>query len=261
MPSSIKSFFHKDEDHEDGRWMKPLEGFDTFSLDPNADSRVTIIFCIVCVVVFVLDKLSGGALTLIGLKDHQAIIEYKQYYRLISCTLLHLGLIHLISNMIFIKSYGKNCEYFFGHLKLVLVIILSGLSGSLYSLALSTARSVGASGIAFGLAGALLSVKYAVPEEKRKVVAHCIFQVVLVNIVVGLISPGIDNAAHIGGFIGGYFCGLGLGARKEIGRQKTRLFGWIMFIVSCILPFIIQKKFGYLDFSLGSIFKLLISWL
>lgn len=261
MLKNISSIFHRNEDNEDGRWMKPLEGFDTYSLDEYSDNRVTVIFCIICVIVFVLDKLSGGALTVLGIKDNRAIIEYGQYYRLLSCTLLHLGLVHIISNIIFIKGYGKNCEYLFGHLKLTGVFIMAGLSGSLYSLALSPERSVGASGIAFGLAGALLSVKYAIPDEMKKIATKSIFQVVLINVIVGLITPGIDNAAHIGGFIGGYFCGLGFGARKEIGRRKTRVFGWLMYIICCIAPFIISSRYGYPDLSIKSIFNLIISWL
>lgn len=139
--------------------MPALEGFDTFTLVGKPNGALSIVFCVACVIVFILDKMSNGALTVIGIKDNYAVIEYGQYYRLFSCTFLHLGLIHLISNMIFIFKYGKYSEFFYGHAKYIIVMLMSGLAGSLYSLAFTDARSVGASGIAFGIAASLISVR------------------------------------------------------------------------------------------------------
>ena len=84
-----------------------------------------------------------------------------EYYRLLSCIFLHIGIMHLICNMYSLYILGTQMETFIGKMKFISVYFISGIVGALLSLALSGAvPSVGASGAIFGLLGAMLYFGY-----------------------------------------------------------------------------------------------------
>lgn len=201
----------------------------------------TYVFCLICIFIYFLDIYTGYALTTAGIKDNTSVINYGSVYRLFTCTLLHANIVHLVSNLVFIYYYGKRTECYFGAKKFIMVLVASGFSGSLCSLAFTPNRSVGASGIAFGIVGALLSIRYMMnSDEKRRVTRGCVIVIVL-NLVLGFFSSGVDNAAHIGGFIGGYLIGSALGAyiepdRKDVKRAASIaycIFNIILGVIAC----------------------------
>jgi rhomboid protease GluP len=198
-------------------------------LSDNYEPVVTNTLCIICVVVFILDVFSGFLLTNKGMKVADDIINNGEVYRLFTSTVLHASLIHLLGNVIFIKYFGTRSEIYFGAKKYLLIVVASGFTGSLCSFAFTSENSLGASGIAFGLIGALLSVRYIMnPEERRKATRDC-WLIVAVNLILGLFSTGTDNAAHVGGLIGGYTIGQAMGVYKEPERKKQKTIGVIAY--------------------------------
>src|SRR5439155_11436932 len=79
-----------------------------------------------------------------------------EYWRLMSATLLHGSLDHLVGNAIALFILGMVCEHAFGRGQLVVLYVASGLTGSLASLMTSPGPSVGASGAIFGLQSAAI---------------------------------------------------------------------------------------------------------
>jgi len=89
--------------------------------------------------------------------------------------------------------------------------------------------SVGASGAIFGMFGVLLSLiifKVFSPTVNKPFLIMIAFFIGY-NIIVGLISTGIDNAAHVGGLLCGFFIGTLLDSNlKDTIAEKATLKGW-----------------------------------
>jgi rhomboid protease GluP len=194
------------------------------------------------------------ALYLMGWKDNALIYFQHEYWRLLTATFLHGGLIHLFVNAIGIFIIGKQTEYVYGTLRFVAVYFVSGLAGSLMSYAFNPVPAVGASGALFGIVGALAVFFYTtrniLGEFSRSQLQSVIVLVVL-NIFFGLSTSGIDNFGHIGGLIGGLLSGWMLVPRYHIDdrftppvlMKKNPNLGWVgtgvLFVVLCGLVFVI----------------------
>lgn len=131
------------------------------------------------------------------------LIQAGEVWRLFASTFIHIGIIHLIFNLYALWALGPLTEESLGHRKFLLIYILSGLGGSIASFIFSTALSAGASGAIFGLLGALLYYSYKRPALWKSGLGMNLVVVILVNLGFGLVQPGIDNFAHLGGLITG----------------------------------------------------------
>jgi rhomboid protease GluP len=129
-----------------------------------------------------------------------------QYWRLESATWLHGGRDHLISNGIALFILGMICEHAFGRAQFFVLYVLSGLGGSVLSLLISEGPSVGASGAIFGLQGAAIVLfrrhRDRILMRDRRI-GVVLLGWALYSIFTGLVSPFIDNGAHIGGAVTG----------------------------------------------------------
>ncbi|WP_018229893.1 rhomboid family intramembrane serine protease [Methyloversatilis universalis] len=156
-----------------------------------------------------------------------------QWWRLGSAMFLHFGLLHLGMNMASLFDGGRLVERMFGPLRFAAIYVLSGLTGNLLSLIAQGDRAVsgGASGAIFGVYGALLAFLWQQRDtlERREFVrlfwGAGLFAAI--TIVLGLNIPGIDNGAHIGGFIAGLLAGAALvrplDADTLLGRYRQPL--------------------------------------
>lgn len=133
-----------------------------------------------------------------------------QWWRLLSSTFLHAGLLHLVFNMIVLANIGIFLEPLLGRLSFAVVYLLTGLLASLTSLWFNVAAvSVGASGAIFGLYGfflALLTTSLFKPEF-RKLFLRNTLGFVVINVAIGFMIGPIDNAAHLGGLASGFVLG------------------------------------------------------
>ena len=149
-----------------------------------------------------------------------------QWWRLGSALFLHFGLIHLAMNLWALWDGGQLVERMFGHLRFIIIYLASGLCGNLLSLVIqgNEAVSGGASGAIFGVYGALLVFVWRERQQLNPGEFRWLFWGGLgfsaVSITLGLIIPGIDNSAHIGGLIAG--CLLGM----LFGRALTTSSPW-----------------------------------
>ena len=141
-----------------------------------------------------------------------------EYYRLITGIFLHASVMHLVFNCYALYVIGMQLESFLGKVKYLLVYLLSGLAGSLLSIFFSSNYSVGASGAIFGLMGSLLYFGYHYRVYLDTTLKSQIIPLILVNLFIGFIIPGIDNWAHIGGLIGGVFSTMALGIKYKSTR-------------------------------------------
>lgn len=143
------------------------------------------------------------------------IRKYHEYYRLLTGTLLHGGLFHLLSNCYALYIIGSQIESFYGKSKYLIIYLFSAITGSLLSITLANNASIGASGAIFGLMGALLYFGYYYRVYIGSTWKQRILPVILLNLVICLIVPGIDYFAHIGGLIGGVLISMAVGLKYK----------------------------------------------
>lgn len=147
-------------------------------------------------------------------------VRNGEVYRLLTSTFMHASILHLVFNMYALSIIGKQVETFLGKSKFLLVYLFSGLTGSLLSCAITNSYSLGASGAIFGLMGSLLYFGYHYRLYLGSVLLGQIVPVIVINLVIGYITPSIDNAAHIGGLVGGLFISMALGVNKDDERSS-----------------------------------------
>jgi len=122
-----------------------------------------------------------------------------QWYRLITVALTHASWTHLILNMLSLYQLGTAVENYFGRLKYSFILIISLLVASLTSITFNpSVVAVGASGMIYGLFGALLITGRRMGVDWRQMAG-----VVVLNLALSFGIQGIDWRAHIGGLIGG----------------------------------------------------------
>ena len=157
-------------------------------------------------------------------------VRNGEVYRLLTSTFMHASILHLVFNMYALSIIGKQVETFLGKPKFLLVYLFSGLTGSLLSCAITNSYSLGASGAIFGLMGSLLYFGYHYRLYLGSVLLGQIVPVIVINLVIGYITPSIDNAAHIGGLVGGLFFSMAIGLSDK-DDKSSRFNGLITFVI------------------------------
>ena len=180
---------------------------------------------------------------LLELCVHGPSIRYGQYYRLLTGAFIHSGLMHLVFNCYTLYVIGSQLESFLGKAKFTVIYFISALFGSLTSIIFNgNTASVGASGAIFGLMGSLLYFGYHYRVYLGNVMKSQILPLVLINLVLGFVVQGVDNAAHIGGLIGGALITIALGVKNK-SSWFEEINGWIITII--FLIFTIYMAFVY----------------
>lgn len=167
-------------------------------------------------------------------------VRNGEVYRLLTSIFMHGSILHLIFNMYALTIIGKQVETFLGKWKYLLVYLFSGLTGSLLSCAITNNYSLGASGAIFGLMGSLLYFGYHYRLYLGSVLLGQIIPVIALNLFIGFTTPNIDNAAHIGGLVGGLFLSMSLGVNKD-DEKSSKINGIVTSLI--LLLFLIYLVF------------------
>ena len=174
---------------------------------------------------------------------HGDSIRAGQIYRLLTGIFIHSGITHIAFNCYALYVIGSQLESFFGKWKYTIIYLFSGLIGGLFSMTFGgNYISVGASGAIFGLMGSLLYFGYHYRVYLGNVVKSQILPLVLTNLLIGFIVPGIDNYAHIGGLIGGALITIALGV-KDKSTAFEKINGFI--VAAIFLAFTLYMAFVY----------------
>ena len=199
---------------------------------------VTYIIMAICIILFILMELSGGSTNSQTLLKYGAnldvLVKNGEYYRLFTCIFLHIGIMHLLCNMYSLYIIGREVENLFGKIKYIIIFILSGIFGSIMSLAFThNTISAGASGAIFGLLGALLYFGMHYRTYLGESIKRSIIPIIVVNLIIGFFAEGIDLAAHIGGLVGGILLAMMVGVPDK-SKTKDIINGTILTIIYLI---------------------------
>lgn len=170
------------------------------------------------------------------------LIKAGQYYRIITGAFLHGGILHLAFNCYALYVIGSQLESYLGKVRYLIIYLFSAVTASLFSLIFNSNPSIGASGAIFGLMGALVYFGYHYRVYLGNVLKSQIIPLILFNLLIGALSTGIDNFAHIGGLIGGLLITSALGIKYKSSTSQM-VNGWILSVI--YLGFIIFMAFFY----------------
>ncbi len=174
---------------------------------------------------------------------HGPSIRAGQYYRLFSGMFMHGGILHLGLNCYSLYVLGTQMESFLGKTKFLIIYLVSGIFGALFSMMFSgNVASIGASGAIFGLMGSMLYFGYHYRVYLGNVIKSQLIPLIIINLAVGFSMDGIDNACHIGGLIGGLLITMALGIDGK-STKSEKFNGWM--ITAIFLAFSIYMAFVY----------------
>jgi rhomboid protease GluP len=137
---------------------------------------------------------------------------HGQPWRLVSSLFLHGSLLHLAFNMLALWQVGQLVERLFGSLRFIALYTIAGVCGGIASVLWNAnANSVGASGAIFGIVGGLFAFmrqeNSGVPPSVVNDLRGSLLPFLVFNLAAGFLYPHTDNAAHIGGLVGGWLAG------------------------------------------------------
>ncbi len=140
-----------------------------------------------------------------------------EYFRLLTSTFLHFGIVHIALNMYCLYLLGPTLERAMGRLRFGALYLIAGLSGAALSYAFGNpfVIAAGASGAVFGLFAA-----FYVITRKRGEDASAILSTIGINLVFSFVfSSFIDWRGHVGGMIGGGLVAMAM-VYAPSGRQR-----------------------------------------
>jgi rhomboid protease GluP len=175
---------------------------------------------------------------MLGASGAYPVFVLNMWWTILSAGWLHASILHIVMNMMWVRNLGPSTADLYGGPRMVIIYTAGSAGGFLLSSLLGlypipkfgAPLTVGASAPIFGLLGALMyygrrsgsSLVHA--EAKGYAVAFFVF---------GLIFPGVDNAAHAGGFIGGYLAGMLMDPLKP--ERVNHMIGALVCLVATLL--------------------------
>jgi len=167
--------------------------------------------------IFSFGGIAGKTLDQLGAATPQEVVDGGEWWRLVCPMFLHVGVIHILFNMMVLRQAGPLVEGALGSAKFLALYLFAGLVGDAASLYWHAPypAGVGASGAVFGVIGmaAVLGHRAGLRD-----LTFAMLRWIVIVLFMGLILPGIDNAGHVGGLLGGV-----LVAFRVSDARKTRL--------------------------------------
>jgi rhomboid protease GluP len=204
-----------------------------------------------------------------GANNAGAVLNNGQWVRIVSAMFVHVGIIHLATNMWCLWNLGMLAEPLLGSAGVIIAYILAGAAGNLLSTFVGWFRyhqtgtvdglfgpvGAGASGAVFGLAGVLIvllkSDRLPIPKADLRGLRRSVMYFAGINLMIGLATeiPGsmvhIDNMAHLGGFS----CGLlfagrlvpRIGSPRELFTERRRIAVAMVVVLLTLFAFFLSR--------------------
>lgn len=195
---------------------------------------ITYVLIVLNILLYLLEV--SGIINPLDFATSGSAIRNNRFWVLITSAFMHADIIHLACNMYSLYIIGTQVETVLGKLKYLIVYFISAIVCALLSGLLTNGASIGASGAIFGLLGALLYFGYHYRLYLGNVMTSQILPVILLNLFIGFVIPGVDNFGHIGGLVGGILSAMIVGVKEE-NDKSDRINGSI--VLTIIIAFLI----------------------
>ncbi len=174
------------------------------------DSKVTYILMAINIIVFAIMTLTGGSENTANLirfgANVKPLVAGGEYWRLFTASFIHIGMFHILFNMYFLYQIGPTFERLYGSFNFLIIYLLAGIMGNLFSYAFAGANSIsaGASTSLYGIFGLSLGLMIHYKDDQ---ILHSFgasfISIIAINIIYSLMSPRVGINGHIGGLLGG----------------------------------------------------------
>ena len=243
----VKEFFPKVKETDFNDKVDPVEFFKlTEDMNQNTMKKekklekifspkkpvVTYILIVLNLMVFLYGVLHGNDELINMFGNNYELVQNGEFYRLFTCMFVHADILHILFNMIALYSIGPVVERYYGKSKFLLIYLVSGLLGSIFSGVFMTADSIsiGASGAIFGLLGSISYFTNYYRATLQGILRGSIMPVIIINLVIGFLSSSIDLSAHIGGLIGGILISMAIGIGDK-HRKSDQINGLVVLVL------------------------------
>ena len=154
--------------------------------------------------------------------NYGPLVYRGEYWRLLTGAFLHANLVHLLFNMWVLFDVGPAVEEMYGQSRFISLYMLASIAGSLasYWWHFPHTLMVGASGAIFGLIGVMVGYGYRHRTALAEQIKTMYLRWAIYGLVFGLMMPGVDNAAHIGGLAAGIACGYVVSDMPPVTRES-----------------------------------------
>ncbi len=204
------------------------------------------------VMMYLIMTFNGGSenpwtLIYFGAKVNELIV-LGEWWRLITPTFLHIGIMHLILNSLIIYYLGSQLEHLIGNFRYLLLYLSSAMMGNAASFAMNNSISAGASTAVFGLFASTIVLAKLYPYHANiQNLSRSYLALIIINVLLGFLNSSIDNAGHIGGLLGGYLMMYTISSKNAMNNptKKRLLYGLAYVLIFIIL---IMIRFIRMDF-------------
>jgi rhomboid protease GluP len=145
-------------------------------------------------------------------------IRAGDWWRLITAGFLHGGVLHILMNSWVLFDLGAQVEEHFGTSRYIFIYVLTTITGFYASYLWSPGLSIGSSAGIFGLIGAMIAMGVRERSTYGAAVRSLYMRWAVYGLLMGLLPLfAVDNAAHIGGLIGGFIVAYLAGTPRLVG--------------------------------------------
>ncbi|MXW02117.1 MAG: rhomboid family intramembrane serine protease [Holophagales bacterium] len=248
-----------------GRARPSLFGFSRALQNLGNEAVFSTVVIGLCVVIFVLELLMSprGINTQLGFgflaPDFEMgvrfgasgaliVFDYGRWWTILSAGWLHGGLLHIAFNMYWVHQLGPVMARLFGVPRAAIIYLLSSAMGFLVTSAMPVVApwmpfanrnsvTLGASAAVFGWLGALICYSR---QTGGRMFMRQVMGMAIPLVLFGLLIPGIDNWAHLGGLAGGYLLASRYGPNTEErpGQVLTALVLLVLSLLAVPLSFL-----------------------
>ena len=162
---------------------------------------------------------SIDVLNFLGASGTIPIIQFQAWWSLITANWLHGSLLHILFNMMALKTVAPLVIKEFGIFRMFSIYTLAGISGFLLSYFGNVYITIGASSGLCGLIGASLYFGKSRGGQWGQLVYKQTSGWVISLIIIGFLLPNINNWSHAGGVIAGIFFGWLMGYNEKRGEN------------------------------------------
>jgi rhomboid protease GluP len=171
---------------------------------------LTNVLILINVLAYIWESTTGGGID----HDHgdlygPYVVEYGEWWRIVTSAFLHASLTHIAFNMIALYQLGNSVEAVYGRVRFLLVYVIAMIGSGIAVLTFAYATpTLGASGAIFGLFGALIAVGLRLRDARGRALIMQVVPIIAINLIFTFAVPGISIAGHLGGLATGLLAGL-----------------------------------------------------
>jgi membrane associated rhomboid family serine protease len=197
----------------------------------DGEGLVTKAILLVLIAMYAVEVVAGGAGSFVSGPPAKTLFDLGamfppaiadgQYWRLMSATILHAGILHIGFNAYALWIFGPITEQEFGRGRFLAIYLVAGFvaSATSYTFGPVAQLGVGASGAIVGIFGAFIAYNFRrrdMPLARARL--RMAFTLIVLNALISVGFSAVDWRAHLGGLVAGFIAGF----LAEVGPRKTQ---------------------------------------